>query len=59
MDTLKALVAEHHFIRNGMRTNADADPNNRVTDASKRQWLRRGPYSNTLRDPNNPIVAHV
>ena len=40
MDKLKALVAEHHkWTRNGMRTNLDNNPDNRVTDASKRVWL--------------------
>ena len=59
MEKLKELVSSHTFTRNGMRTNVDNDPENRVIDSGKRRWLKRGPYSNTLRDPSNPIVAHV
>ena len=59
MDTLKELVSKHNFTRNGMRTNLDDNPDNWVMDKGRRRWLKRGPYSNTLRDPSNPIVAHV
>ena len=59
METLKELVSKHRFVRNGMRINLDNDPDNVVRDKSQRKWLRRGPYSNTLRDPPNPIVQHV
>ena len=59
METLKELVSKHRFVRNGMRTNVDDDRNNIVRDNSQRKWLRRGPYSNTLRDPKHPIVQHV
>ena len=43
METLKELISKHRFVRNGMRTNVDADPNNIVMDKSQRKWLRRGP----------------
>ena len=59
METLKELVSKHRFVRNGMRINLDNDPDNVVRDKSQRKWLRQGPYSNTLRDPNHPIVQHV
>ena len=59
MDTLKELVAKHKWTLNGMRTNLCNDPDNWVMDKGRRRWLKRGPYSNTLRDPSNPIVAHV
>ena len=59
MEELKELVSKHNFTRNGMRTNLDDNPDNWIMDKGKRRWLKRGPYSNTLRDPSNPIVAHV
>ena len=59
METLKELLSQHRFVRNGMRINLDNDPDNVVRDKSQRKWLRRGPYSNTLRDPSHPIVQHV
>ena len=59
MDTLKELVSKHKWTRNGMRTNLDNNPDNWVMDKGRRRRLKRGAYSNTLRDPSNPIVAHV
>ena len=59
MDRLVELATEHHYVRNGMRINTDLRPENRVQDRSGRTWLRRGPYSNTLRDPDHPVVKHV
>ena len=58
MDQLVELVSRHHFTRNGYRTNTDLREENRVKDKSGRMWLRRGPYSNTVRE-GHPIVEHI
>ena len=58
MERLVELTTSHHFTRNGMRTNVDTRPENRVRDKNGREWLRRGPYSNTVRE-GHPIVEHV
>ena len=60
METLKGLVAQHRWTRNGTRVNVqDASPEHITVDACKRRWLKKGPYSNTLRDPQHPIVQHI
>ena len=58
MDRLVELVSQHRFSRNGYRTNVDQREENRVKDRSGRLWLKRGPYSNTVRE-GHPIVEHV
>ncbi len=57
MDRLAELTAQHKFIRNGYRTILDQRPENRVRYGG-RTWLRKGPYSNTVRG-DHPIVRHV
>ena len=58
MERLVELVSQHRFSRNGYRCNVDRREENRVKDKSGRVWLRRGPYSNTVRE-GHPIVEHV
>ena len=55
MDRLVELVGQHRFTRNGYRINVDLREENRAKDASGRTWLKRGPYSNTVRG-THPIV---
>ena len=55
MERLVELTTSHHFTRNGMRTNVDTRPENRARAKNGREWLRRGPYSNTVRE-GHPIV---
>ena len=57
MEKLIELVKDHRFTRNQVRTNLDNHPNNTVVDARGCKWLKKGPYSNTLR--NGPILEHV
>ena len=49
MDRLVELVEQHKFTRNGYRINVDTREDNRVKDKSGRTWLKKGPYSNTVR----------
>ena len=58
MERLVELVSRHHFTRNGYRTNVDLREANRAKDKSGRMRLRRGPYSNTVRE-GHPIVEHI
>ena len=58
MEHLQELVGQHQFFRNGYRTNTDLRASNRMQDKSGRTWLRKGPYSNTVRE-GHPIVEHV
>ena len=58
MDKLVELVDQHKFFRNGYRINTDLREENRIRDKSGRTWLRKGPYSNTVRW-DHPIVQHV
>ena len=58
MDRLEELVSKHKWTRNGFRTNTDLREENRVRDKSGREWLKQGPYSNTVRG-DHPIVQHV
>ena len=58
MDRLVELVGQHRFQRNGFRINVDLREDNRVKDKSGRTWLKKGPYSNTVRG-EHPIVQHV
>ena len=58
MNRLVELVEQHKFTRNGYRINVDLREENRTKDASGRTWLKRGPYSNTVRG-THPIVQHV
>ena len=58
MDKLIQLVQDFRFVRNGYRTNTDTREENHIKDKSGRTWLRRGPYSNTVRG-EHPIVQHV
>ena len=58
MEHLQELVSQHQFFRNGYRINTDLRASNRIQDKSGRTWLRRGPYSNTVRE-GHPIVEHV
>ena len=58
MQGLIDLVDKHHkFTRNGFRTNLDNDSSNFYFDSSGRKWLKKGPYSNTVR--SGPILEHV
>ena len=57
MEKLIEMVSEHKFVRNNFRTNLDNNPENFYFDASGRKWLKKGPYSNTIRD--GPILDHV
>ena len=58
MQELIDLVDKHHkFTRNGFRTNLDNDSSNFYFDSSGRKWLKKGPYSNTVR--SGPILEHV
>ena len=56
MDELVKLVGQHEFIRNGYRINTDLREENRIRDKSGRTWLRKGPYSNTVRR-DHPMTA--
>ena len=58
METLKELVSQHPWSRNGLRIKTDLRPENRRQDKSGRTWLCKGPYSNTVYG-DHPIVAHV
>ena len=58
MDKLIELVGQHKFVRNGYRVNTDMREENKIRDRSGRVWLRRGPYSNTVRG-DHPIVQHL
>ena len=49
-------VEKFHFTRNGYRVTVDRRPENQKF-AKDRQWLKVGPYSNTVRD--HPIVEEV
>ena len=58
MEELIELVDKHHkFSRNGFRTNLDNNPANFNFDKAGRKWLKKGPYSNTIRE--GPILRHV
>ena len=57
MEQLIELVSQHKFSRNGYRTNLDNDPANFNFDKAGRKWLKKGPYSNTIRE--GPILRHV
>ena len=57
MQGLIDLVDKHKFTRNGFRTNLDDNPDNFNVDSSGRKWLKKGPYSNTVR--SGPILNHV
>ena len=58
MEHLQELVGQHQFFRNGYRINTDLRASNRLQDKSGRTWLRKGPYSNTVRE-GHPIVEHI
>ena len=58
MEELIQMVEAHKFVRNGMRTNTDTRPENRIKDKCGRTYLKRGPFSNTVRG-DHPIVQHV
>ena len=57
MEKLIELVDGHKFVRNNFRTNLDNNPENFYFDVSGRKWLKKGPYSNTLRE--GPIVEYI
>ena len=57
MDLFRA-VEKFHFTRNGYRLNVDKRPENQTFDKSGRQWLKVGPYSNTVRN-DHAIVQEV
>ena len=57
MQELIDLVDKHKFTRNGFRTNLDANSDNFYFDSSGRKWLKKGPYSNTVR--SGPILNNV
>ena len=58
MEKLVELIGQHKWVRNGYRINVDQREENRIKDRSGRLWLRKGPYSNTVRE-DHPIVQHV
>ena len=58
MDTLISLCEGYRYLRNGYRIGTDLRPENRKKDKNGRTWLKRGPYSNTVRG-DHPIVQHV
>ena len=55
MNRLVELVSKHKWTRNGYRINTDLREENRIKDKSGRTWLKKGPYSNTVRQ-GHPIV---
>ena len=57
MEELTELVKSHRFTRNAIRINLDNNPENIRIDARGSKWLKKGPYSNTLR--SGPILNHV
>ena len=57
MEQLIELVSQHKFSRNGFRTNLDNNPENFNFDKAGRKWLKKGPFSNSIRE--GPILRHV
>ena len=59
MQELIALVEEHKWWRNGLRTNTSDNPEHCRVDKNGRKWLiyKYAPWSNTVKA--GPILEHV